>query len=35
VVARPAFRANHTLMMRDGRRGLTAYLAGLRAGRSG
>ena len=35
LVARPAFRANHTLMMRDGRRGLTAYLAGLRAGRSG
>jgi hypothetical protein len=35
VVARPAFRANHTLMMHQGRRGLGAYLAGLRAGRSG
>ena len=29
-VARPAFRVNHTLMMRDGRYGLSAYLAGLR-----
>ena len=28
-VARPAFVANHALMMRAGRRGLRAYLAGL------
>ena len=27
-VARPAFRGNHTLMMRHGQRGLTAYVAG-------
>jgi hypothetical protein len=27
-VARPAFRANHTLMMRHGERGLRTYLAG-------
>ena len=27
-VARPAFRGNHTLMMRHGHRGLTAYVAG-------
>ncbi|MER6626764.1 SRPBCC family protein [Streptomyces sp. NPDC000987] len=26
VPGRPLFRANHRLMMRDGRRGLTAYL---------
>jgi hypothetical protein len=32
-VARPAFRANHGLMMRDGRRGLATYLAGWRRGR--
>lgn len=28
VVARPAFKANHALMMRHGERGLRAYLAG-------
>ncbi|WP_369269885.1 SRPBCC family protein [Streptomyces sp. R11] len=28
VPGRPVFRANHWLMMRSGRRGLTAYLAG-------
>lgn len=33
-VARPAFKANHTLMMHHGRRGLATYLAGFRAGRS-
>jgi hypothetical protein len=27
-VARPAFRGNHALMMRHGRRGLAAYVAG-------
>ena len=32
-VARPAFRANHELMMRHGRRGLRTYLAGMRLGR--
>jgi hypothetical protein len=32
-VARPAFRANHAVMMRDGRRGLAIYAAGLRRGR--
>ena len=32
-IARPAFRGNHSLMMRHGRRGLTAYLAGMRLGR--
>ena len=26
-IARPLFRTNHTAMMRDGQRGLTAYLA--------
>ncbi|MGH8894704.1 MAG: SRPBCC family protein [Actinomycetes bacterium] len=31
-VARPAFVANHVLMMRAGRRGLRAYLAGRRRG---
>jgi hypothetical protein len=31
-VARPFFRWNHTLMMRNGRRGLAVYLAGYRAG---
>jgi uncharacterized protein YndB with AHSA1/START domain len=30
VPGRPAFRANHWLMMRAGRRGLVAYLAGGR-----
>ncbi|MET9834902.1 SRPBCC family protein [Streptomyces sp. NPDC006385] len=30
VPGRPLFRANHWLMMRAGRRGLTAYLAGGR-----
>jgi hypothetical protein len=30
-VARPAFKANHTKMMRDGERGLRTYLAGYRA----
>jgi hypothetical protein len=30
-VARPAFKANHTRMMRDGERGLRTYLAGYRA----
>jgi hypothetical protein len=33
-VARPAFKANHWLMMRHGRAGLRVYLAGLRHGRS-
>jgi hypothetical protein len=32
-IARPAFRANHTLMMRHGRRGLRTFLAGMRLGR--
>lgn len=32
LVARPAFRANHSRMMRDGERGLRAYLAGFLAG---
>jgi Polyketide cyclase / dehydrase and lipid transport len=31
VIARPAFKANHTKMMRDGERGLRTYLAGYRA----
>jgi hypothetical protein len=30
LVARPAFRFNHTLMMRHGQAGLTTYLAGYR-----
>ena len=30
-VARPAFRANHTLMMRHGQAGLRVYLAGYAA----
>jgi hypothetical protein len=34
AVARPAFVANHSLMMRHGRQGLRAYLAGLRRGAS-
>jgi hypothetical protein len=33
-LARPAFKANHALMMRNGKRGLTAYLGGFRRGRS-
>ena len=33
-VARPAFRANHAVMMAAGKRGLVAYLAGMRLGRS-
>ena len=31
LIARPAFKANHTRMMRDGERGLRTYLAGYRA----
>ena len=31
LVARPAFKANHARMMRDGERGLRTYLAGFRA----
>jgi hypothetical protein len=31
-LARPAFRANHTLMMRHGQRGLMAYVAGYGLG---
>jgi len=31
LVARPAFKANHSKMMRDGQRGLRTYLAGYRA----
>ena|SRR5579859_8072398 len=34
-VARPAFRANHWLMMRHGQAGLQVYLAGYAAGASG
>lgn len=30
-VARPAFKANHSRMMRDGERGLRTFLAGYRA----
>lgn len=33
LIARPAFKGNHTLMMSHGRRGLSAYLAGMRLGR--
>lgn len=33
LVGRPAFIGNHSLMMRHGRRGITAYLAGMRLGR--
>ena len=33
VVARPAFKANHTLMMRHGEAGLRTFLAGYRMGR--
>jgi hypothetical protein len=32
LVARPLFRLNHAVMMRNGRRGLSVYLAGYRAG---
>jgi len=32
-IARMAFAGNHRLMMSHGRRGLTAYLAGMRLGR--
>jgi hypothetical protein len=32
-VARPAFKANHTLMMRHGQAGLRTFLAGLKLGR--
>jgi hypothetical protein len=31
LIARPAFKANHSRMMRDGERGLSTYLAGYRA----
>ena len=31
LIARPAFKANHSRMMRDGERGLRTYLAGYRA----
>jgi hypothetical protein len=31
LVARPAFKSNHSKMMRDGERGLRTYLAGYRA----
>jgi hypothetical protein len=34
-LARPAFVANHTMMMRHGRAGLRAYLAGVRRGSGG
>jgi len=30
-IARPAFKVNHSRMMRDGERGLRTYLAGYRA----
>ncbi|MGH3795385.1 MAG: SRPBCC family protein [Pseudonocardiaceae bacterium] len=33
LIARPAFKGNHSLMMSHGRRGLRAYLAGMRLGR--
>ena len=33
-VARPAFKLNHTLMMRHGEAGLRTFLAGLRFGRA-
>jgi ribosome-associated toxin RatA of RatAB toxin-antitoxin module len=33
LIARPAFRANHTLMMRNAQRGLGIYLAGYQASR--
>jgi len=34
-IARPAFTANHTLMMRSGERGLRTYLAGYQAALKG
>jgi hypothetical protein len=34
LVGRPLLRANHELMMRNGRRGLRTYLAGFHAGRA-
>lgn len=34
-IARPAFRANHALMMRHGERGLRTYLAGFELGTQG
>ena len=34
LVARPAFKANHWMMMRHGEAGLRVYLAGLRHGRT-
>lgn len=34
-VARPAFRVNHTLMIRNARRGLETYMAGYALGRAG
>ena len=34
LIARPAFRANHTVMMRHGQHGLAVYLAGYEASRS-
>lgn len=34
-VARPVFKTNHAVMMRHGRAGLRAYLAGYRRGRAG
>ena len=33
AVARPAFKANHTIMMRHGEAGLRTFLAGMRFGR--
>ena len=33
-LARPAFKANHAIMMRHGRSGLRTYLAGYRRGRA-
>jgi hypothetical protein len=33
-IARPAFKGNHTLMMRHGEAGLRTFLAGLRLGRT-
>ena len=34
LIARPAFRANHTVMMRHGQHGLAIFLAGYEAARS-
>ena len=34
LIARPAFKANHSLMMYHGRKGLRTYLAGYRLGRA-